>query len=59
MQRKDEILAKKARLAELRRQRDEREQRNKESGKRDLTVGESSEVPRPHYSRRTGRLLTR
>lgn len=30
MQRKEEILAKKAKLAELRRQREEREQRQKE-----------------------------
>ena len=45
MQRKDEILAKKAKLAELRRQREEREQRQKESGKRDSLVGEPSDVP--------------
>lgn len=45
MQRKDEILAKKAKLAELRRQREEREQRQKESGKRESLLGESSEVP--------------
>ena len=44
MQRKDEILAKKARLAELRRQREEREQRQKDSGKRESIAGESSEV---------------
>lgn len=41
MQRKDEILAKKAKLAELRRQREEREQRQKEYAKRDST----SETP--------------
>lgn len=41
MQRKDEILAKKAKLAELRRQREEREQRQKEFAKRDL----ASETP--------------
>lgn len=41
MQRKDEILAKKAKLAELRRQREEREQRQKEFAKRDST----SETP--------------
>lgn len=35
MQRKEEILAKKAKLAELRRQREEREQRQKELLKRD------------------------
>ena len=40
MQRKDEILAKKAKLAELRRQREERELRQKELAKRD-----SSETP--------------
>ena len=44
MQRKDEILAKKAKLAELRRQREEREQRQKESGKRESLLGEPSEV---------------
>ena len=44
MQRKDEILAKKAKLAELRRQREEREQRQKESGKRESLAGEPSEV---------------
>lgn len=35
MQRKEEILAKKAKLAELRRQREEREQRQKELLKRE------------------------
>lgn len=45
MQRKDEILAKKAKLAELRRQREEREQRQKESGKRESFIGDPSEVP--------------
>lgn len=44
MQRKDEILAKKAKLAELRRQREEREQRQKESGKRETLAGEPLEV---------------
>lgn len=39
MQRKDEILAKKAKLAELRRQREEREQRQKDVSKRDSTSG--------------------
>lgn len=39
MQRKDEILAKKAKLAELRRQREEREQRQKDLAKRDSTSG--------------------
>ena len=45
MQRRDEILAKKAKLAELRKQREEREQRQKESGKRESVIGEPSEVP--------------
>lgn len=44
MQRKDEILAKKVKLAELRRQREEREQRQKESGKRESLAGEPLEV---------------
>lgn len=44
MQRKDEILAKKAKLAELRRQREEREQRQKDSGKRESIAEESSEA---------------
>jgi hypothetical protein len=39
MQRKEEILAKKAKLAELRRQRDEREQRQKELLKRESGTG--------------------
>jgi hypothetical protein len=55
MQRKDEILAKKAKLAELRRQREEREQRQKESGKRESLVGEPSEVSCP-YNNRLARL---
>lgn len=50
MQRKDEIVAKKAKLAELRRQREEREQRQKESGKRDSLAGEPSEVSCPYYT---------
>lgn len=58
MQRKDEILAKKAKLAELRRQREEREQRHKDSGKREPVVGESSEVPCPCYAQSIGLLLT-
>ncbi|KAG8530847.1 uncharacterized protein KY384_004204 [Bacidia gigantensis] len=51
MQRKDEILAKKAKLAELRRQREEREHRQKE-GKRDslLDDGSSIKVPTPRRS---------
>ena len=47
MQRKDEILAKKAKLAELRRQREEREQRQKDFGQRDFIAEETSEVPYP------------
>ncbi|KAK4696352.1 dynein cytoplasmic 1 intermediate chain, partial [Lecanoromycetidae sp. Uapishka_2] len=43
MQRKDEILAKKAKLAELRRQREEREQRQRE-GKRESFLGEPLEA---------------
>ena len=50
MQRKDEILAKKAKLAELKRQREQREQRQKDSGQRDLITGQSSEVPCPCYN---------
>ena len=46
MQRKDEILAKKAKLAELRRQREEREQRQRE-GKRESLLGDPSEVFSP------------
>lgn len=52
MQRKDEILAKKAKLAELRRQREEREQRQKESGKRESLAGEPLEVSCPYYDER-------
>lgn len=55
MQRKDEILAKKAKLAELRRQREEREQRQRESGKRESLAREPSEVSCP-YNNRLGRL---
>ncbi len=58
MQRKDEILAKKAKLAELRRQREEREQRQKDPGKRDVVAGESSEVPCPYYNQYTRPSLT-
>ena len=51
MQRKDEILAKKAKLAELRRQREEREQRQKE-GRREslLDDGAGVKVPTPRRS---------
>ena len=58
MQRKDEILAKKAKLLELRRQREEREQRQKDSGKREATARESSEVPCSCYNQYNGLLLT-
>ena len=58
MQRKDEILAKKAKLAELRRQREEREQRQKDSGKRESIAEESSEVPCSCSDRSTALLLT-
>ncbi|KAL9598145.1 MAG: hypothetical protein Q9219_004701 [cf. Caloplaca sp. 3 TL-2023] len=44
MQRRDEILAKKAKLAELRRQREEREKRQKELSSRDVSDGPSVEV---------------
>ena len=50
MQRKDEILAKKAKLAELKRQREQREQRQRDSGKRELIAEQSSEVPCPCYN---------
>lgn len=58
MQRKDEILAKKAKLAELRRQREEREQRQKDSGKRESIAGELPEVPCPCYNQYARLLLT-
>lgn len=45
MQRKDEILAKKAKLAELRRQREERERKQKELSARDANGEASTEVP--------------
>lgn len=45
MQRKDEILAKKAKLAELRRQREERERKQKELSSRDGTSEQHEEVP--------------
>ena len=57
MQRKDEILAKKAKLAELRRQREEREQRQKEHGRRESTFkgDESSDLKVPTPRRSTDR----
>ena len=57
MQRKDEILAKKAKLAELRRQREEREQRQKEHGnKRESLLGDdSADVKAPSPRRTTDR----
>ena len=54
MQRKDEIVAKKAKLAELRRQREERELRQKDSGRRETIGGESSEVHCPRYNKSIG-----
>ncbi|KAL8866628.1 MAG: hypothetical protein Q9174_006187 [Haloplaca sp. 1 TL-2023] len=44
MQRKDEILAKKAKLAELRRQREERERKQKELSRRDESGEASNEL---------------
>ncbi|KAI4253635.1 MAG: hypothetical protein LQ352_003563, partial [Teloschistes flavicans] len=44
MQRKDEILAKKAKLAELRRQREERERKQKELSQPDSTAESTGEV---------------
>ena len=57
MQRKDEILAKKAKLAELRRQREEREARQKEQGNKreSLLPGEESSVKAPSPRRTTDR----
>jgi len=55
MQRKDEILAKKAKLAELRRQREEREQRQKEHGKSDSILDDSSDLKVPTPRRSTDR----
>ena len=54
MQRKDEILAKKAKLAELRRQREEREQRQKE-GRRESLLDDGSGVKAPTPRRSTDR----
>ena len=57
MQRKDEILAKKAKLAELRRQREEREARQKEHGNKreSLIPGDDSDVKAPSPRRITDR----
>lgn len=57
MQRKDEILAKKAKLAELRRQREEREARQKEHGNKreSLLPGDDSDVKAPSPRRTTDR----
>lgn len=49
MQRKDEILAKRAKLAEIRRQREEREQRQRVVAKRDST-SETPDVKPPSQS---------
>ena len=54
MQRKEEILAKKAKLAEIRRQREEREQRQKDLSTRESIAGESSEVFCSCYNQYTG-----
>ena len=58
MQRKDEILAKRAKLAEIRRQREERDQRQNDPGKREPIAGESSKVPFPYNDQHTVLLLT-
>ena len=50
MQRKDEILAKKAKLAELRRQREEREQRSREGRRESLLEDAGVRVPTPRRS---------
>ncbi|KAL8881856.1 MAG: hypothetical protein Q9192_007705, partial [Flavoplaca navasiana] len=56
MQRRDEILAKKAKLAELRRQREERERKQKELAQRDGNAEAPSEIaptrPTPTTDRR-------
>ena len=57
MQRRDEILAKKAKLAELRRQREERERKQKELAQRDgnsEAPSEVSQTPRGRAAPRTG-----
>lgn len=57
MQRKDEILAKKAKLAELRRQREEREARQKEHGNKreSLLSTDDTDVKAPSPRRTTDR----
>ena len=54
MQRKEEILAKKAKLAELRRQREEREQRQKQ-GRRESLLDDGSTLRSPTPQRSTDR----
>ena len=54
MQRKDEILAKRAKLAELRRQREERELRLKATTLQAQATEDSSEVILPTTSHRIG-----
>ena len=54
MQRKDEILAKKAKLAELRRQREEREQRQKET-RRESVLDDGSGIKAPTPGRSADR----
>ena len=61
MQRRDEILAKKAKLAELRRQREERERKQKELSQRDGDGEAPSEVyqtPSHQTACRTGLTLS-
>ncbi|KAL8734020.1 MAG: hypothetical protein Q9166_001781 [cf. Caloplaca sp. 2 TL-2023] len=53
MQRKDEILAKKVKLAELRRQREERERKQKELASRDGTGEASTEIAPTQPTRTT------
>lgn len=55
MQRKDELLAKKARLAELKRQREERGQRQKDTSKREPIAEETSEPKVSTPGRKTDR----
>ncbi|KAL8644801.1 MAG: hypothetical protein Q9226_007588, partial [Calogaya cf. arnoldii] len=55
MQRRDEILAKKAKLAELRRQREERERRQKELSQRDGNGEAPSEIAPTPPTRTTDR----
>lgn len=61
MQRRDEILAKKAKLAELRRQREERERKQKELSQRDgdgEALSEVYQTPSDQAACRTGLTLS-